>query len=395
MPFQSLAPKCGKVVEDLESANSSRDTGSKSKQKPRDPETRKPQQQAPRRQKFTGPAPRAVASPEAASKNGENRNNAPRRTPILRISKVKEVNLSFNTPDTTDIPRKGYRGSTQRVKETSKSKLSRQNHSRPGVDLDKLARQQVEQREKHSKKIKAGLERRKREGPRPLPAGDSLEQDLEQDAGLPNASFTPGPKQLARMVEILSCQPRDPDRRRMVRRLGEEFRRIYTKYRRRFQPNYSCFPSQYKFAERAATLCVMHEVRPAKLIGYWAEHVGDFTEMKYPSLAFLSSPGNVDQVACMRAPADGGGPVTARAGKASEVDAAHDFADTDKLDPRLRPGLVEAGFDLSGIDDRYLLTVQGAAQAIAGGFPLFVAGNMRPWADWAAEHLYAGIEPLV
>jgi len=54
----------------------------------------------------------------------------------------------------------------------------------------------------------------------------------------------------------------------------------------------------------------------------------------------------------------------------------------------LRPGLLEAGFDLTGISDRYLLTVQNAAQGLAMGWPLFVAGRQKPLVDWAVENLY-------
>ncbi len=338
----------------------------------------------PRKRKvlFTAGENTKVKSPpgEAVSVGGSGGGSLKALNLIEDPNKLKD---SVLTPDNT--PRRGA------LTRTRKGLKNREDPPReaiekpsPAVDLDKISLAAEASKAKRSERNKAARRRAKSA----LPSGEMLGQELGQDESLPNATFTPGPKQRVRMVEILARVPGDLERRKLARGLGDSFRRIYTKYRRRFQAGYQCVPTQYRFAERAAVLCVMLEVKPADLIAYWAKHVGDFTSMKYPSLSFLSASGNVDQVACMRGACAGNGGKQEKAGKPCEVDSMHSYADTSQLDPRLRPGLLGAGFDLTGIDDRYLMTVQGAAQAIADGWPMYVSGKMKPWVDWAAEHVY-------
>jgi hypothetical protein len=68
--------------------------------------------------------------------------------------------------------------------------------------------------------------------------------------------------------------------------------------------------------------------------------------------------------------------------------AGHSFDDLDGLDPRLRPGLTEAGFPVHEFSDRYLLTVASAAKAKARGTVMFVSSKLAPMVDWAAKNLY-------
>jgi len=209
---------------------------------------------------------------------------------------------------------------------------------------------------------------------------------------LPHATFTPTQQERQRMAEVLMRRLGDPERRKLRRELGDAFRRIYTRYRRKLSARYECIQSEWKYAEEAGALCILKEVYPARLIGYWAENVGRFTSMKYPSLSFLSRSGIVDEVACLKDDSDRVRKFANNREPTPAIDRpeTHAYANTDRLDLRLRPGLVSAGFDLTGMDDRYLMTVQSAAQAIAKGWPMYLPQRLKGMVEWAAANIYQG-----
>lgn len=195
--------------------------------------------------------------------------------------------------------------------------------------------------------------------------------------------FRPGNKARARMDQILSRKVSDPERKELVERLARAFARVYTRFRRRLHPSYALIDKEMKNAGKAAELTLVKGTTPEHVIAYWAEHVADFTRLKYPPLIFLSSPGNIDRAACesLKATAT----EKAKDGPRSE---GHSFSDVSALDPRLRPGLEEAGFDTSDWPDRHLLPIQSAAEAKASGVDMFVSGAMLPLVNWAAKNLY-------
>jgi hypothetical protein len=142
-------------------------------------------------------------------------------------------------------------------------------------------------------------------------------------------------------------------------------------------------PQERKHAMLAATLCIHRRVTPSQLIGYWVEHVGDFTGMKFPALNFLAVVGNVDRVSVEVMVGPAKKPKSKRRGP--EVHAY-----SGALDPGLRPGLIDAGLMESGeFSDRFLMTIQTTAQALSQGRRLFVSAKLKPLVRWAVEHLYS------
>jgi hypothetical protein len=119
------------------------------------------------------------------------------------------------------------------------------------------------------------------------------------------------------------------------------------------------------------------------VLEYWHENIGNFAEhkMSIPPLVFLSGPANIDTVAC--ASLDGS------KRSRSKPAVGHGFSDESELDNRLRPGLERAGYETHMYNNRYLLTIQKTAQAIASGARLFVGAEMKPMVTWAARNLYA------
>lgn len=237
------------------------------------------------------------------------------------------------------------------------------------------------------------LRREKRERkPRAKRGVAKRKHDLERarSRALPEDSkvtFAPTPDKRAEMVEVLARRPNDRERRRLLKRLTTEFVRIYKRFRGEVQDQYVMDKSERKQAGEAARLCVIKGVTPRQLIEYWVDNIGNFTGMSFPPLHFLASPGNVDRVAVEVA-------VHPKRPKASrhrrdKSPTVHGYSDTGRLDPRLRRGLAEAGLDVNDFSDRYLMTVQTTARAIATGRDIFVSSRMKPFVSWAAKHLYS------
>lgn len=258
-------------------------------------------------------------------------------------------------------------------------------HVCSNIDMTKVkAKKQARKQKKSSGKTKAEREfwAKKRQ---------QIDWTKPEPGQKPSITFTPGLKQRVRMVEILERPRSNPERKAMASKLGSEFLRIYSRYRRTREISYATVPKEKKHAEDVAILCIYKKVTPTQLIEYWEEHIGDFTGMKVPSLAFLTSPGNVDRVAC-EVGINNGKPTTQPAkkqGNTQQQSGIHSYSDVSRLDRRLRPALTEAGFDLKQFDDRYLLTIQSAAKSIAKGFNMFVSSNMKPMVQWAAKNLFS------
>lgn len=196
----------------------------------------------------------------------------------------------------------------------------------------------------------------------------------------PSISFSPGPKEHIRMVEILNRKKTDPERKKLVTKIGQEFLRMYTRYRRRMDISYQTIDKEKIHAETAATLCIYKKITPAQLINYWADNVNNFTSLKFPPLSFLASPSNVDSAACA---AIDDKSECVHPGVENNV-----YNDLDKLNSRLRIGLERSGYPVAQYDDRYLMSIQCAAQAIASGHDMFVSSKMKPLVWWAVKNLF-------
>lgn len=201
-----------------------------------------------------------------------------------------------------------------------------------------------------------------------------------------SVTFAPADDDRVKMVKLLLRKGRSRERTSLEQTLTREFLRIYKRRRRVVQCNYQTMDAELKHATQAARLCIIKSVTPTQLLDYWEEHVGDFTGMRFPALNFLAIAGNVDRVSVEVAIP--GGPRKKRKRKRRDAPEVHAYSGD--LDPRLRPGLVEAGLiEGTEISDRFLMTVQTTAQAVARGRNLFVSSKLKPMVDWARTHLYA------
>lgn len=202
------------------------------------------------------------------------------------------------------------------------------------------------------------------------------------------------------MMEVLSRPKRDPGRKRLMDKLGTEFGRIYTRYRRQAESLYAMKPSPFSYeipdrekhyAAEAGVWCVIKGVTPRSLLEYWHRHIKTFASrtMKIPPLSLMQSPGMVDQVACAAMDSEPPPPLPEYDKKKRDPrpESRNSFSDEGALDRRLRRGLERAGFDTQDYSDRYLMTIQQLAAGVAKGQEVFVSSKQRPMVDWAAKNL--------
>ena len=218
-------------------------------------------------------------------------------------------------------------------------------------------------------------------------------------------TFDPRRPKHALMRKVLARPPRDPERAKLVKRLESEFCRLYSRYRRaaeraagRAVVTYEVTAKERKYAAAAGILCVQRGVTPRQLMEFWHANIKHFqraNHLQVPTLSFLSGVSNVDTVACglvFDETAPGGARIGTSDpdGNGARPRAGNSFSDTARLDARLRPGLDGAGFSTRELNDRYLLTVQKNAVAIAAGRDIFIGkGPLRDMSRWAASNLYA------
>lgn len=223
--------------------------------------------------------------------------------------------------------------------------------------------------------------------------------ELDQ-RGRPQVTFQPSDDQRVEMLKTLKLAPQSPKRRELVDKLGDEYARIYTRYRRMDQRengrvvSYEFSSKEKKHAIAAAILCLQYAVTPRQVLEYWHAQIKHFADAKLrvPPITFLTSPTNVDRVACQVTEVQAEKGRQWRIGDFINPDRGHGFGDTSRLHPGLRPGLEGAGFDLSEVSDRDLMTVQGAALDLVMGNLLSLGGVYGKMAVWAAEHVYHEIE---
>jgi hypothetical protein len=221
--------------------------------------------------------------------------------------------------------------------------------------------------------------------------------------GRPVVSFNPFDKDRQRLLKILKRDWRDVTRMELVRKLGVEFSRIYERYRRdaeRRRTGGLGFlyevqgDTERRHCEEAAVQCILRAVTPRQVMEYWDKHAKDFVGSAFviPPLAFLKSPSSIDRVAVSAS-----GTVSKLEGtrKAKTPESKlrptdrNTFSGTDGLDVRLRSTLEAAGFKTQAYNDRYLLSIQHNALAIAAGKNIILAeGRMRAMVLCAVE-LYA------
>jgi hypothetical protein len=196
------------------------------------------------------------------------------------------------------------------------------------------------------------------------------------------------------VLEVLDRPGSDATRQRTLQKIGTEFGRIYTRYRRDAQRalghigGYDMPTNERPYAADAGMWCVIKGVTPRQVLEYWHANIKTFADkgMKIPPLSLLKSPGIIDQVACASIGTKQGAP--ARNGDPRPA-GRNSFSDINTLDSRLRPALEAAGFDMSEYNNRFLVTIQKMAISMAGGNAPFVSATLKPMVSFAARTLYA------
>jgi hypothetical protein len=227
--------------------------------------------------------------------------------------------------------------------------------------------------------------------------------------GRPVVSFDPFSESRPKLLKILRRDARDRTRQEIVRKLGVEFSRIYERYRRDAERRRNGVSSmlytvqddrETKQCEDAAIQCVLRAVTPRQVLEYWDANIKNYTNgnLTLPPLAFLKSPSVIDRVATsalgtvgkmerLKKPRPSDGAVLKPATR-------NTFSGTDGLDLRLRPTLEKAGYPTQAYNDRYMLSIQHNALAIANGKNIFLAeGRMRNMVKYAAKNLYNEASP--
>jgi hypothetical protein len=208
-----------------------------------------------------------------------------------------------------------------------------------------------------------------------------------------------GDDEREQMIVVLSRSERDWEKKQLVSRMAADFKRIYTRYRiaareeKGLSPGgYAFMPTEMKYARQAAIMCVSKGVTPRQLLEYWHANISTFADrkLKVPPIHFLSSPANVETVACQASVEE----QTAAKAKKSErsygnVDICkNSFSDTSKLHKDLRSTLLRAGFDVKEKTDRWLMTVQVNCIDEVAGWDQFMDRDMRRMVE-ASMHLYS------
>ena len=213
--------------------------------------------------------------------------------------------------------------------------------------------------------------------------------------GNPIVSFDPSHPRRTQFVNILARNPRDKHRTMLAKKIGAEFSRIYERYRRDAERRNGKSFSMYgvpeadrRHCEEAGINCLLAGVTPRQLLEYWDSRVADFTDgnLRIPSLTFLKSASNIDRVLTSSL-----GQQRERASVERKLKAVdrNTFSGVGGLDARLRPALERHGFPTQAYNDRYLLSIQHNAIAIAKGKHIMLPdGRVRDMAMWAAKYLY-------
>jgi hypothetical protein len=197
--------------------------------------------------------------------------------------------------------------------------------------------------------------------------------------------FTPTEKERRKMLAVFSKGGASKERKALVAKLAAEFTRQYSRWRKVNDSWFKLHDKERRYSEEIAVLCIEREVTPSRLFKYWAANIERF-HLRYPTLPFLSSPGNVDAAAsffALNGPDANPATFAKKRDKTNEAAGLHGYADTTQLHGQLRSTLERGGFDVSGWSDRDLMSVQNAAKGIAAGRRLFVSSTMRPMVDRA------------
>ncbi|MGW8178190.1 MAG: hypothetical protein ACWGQW_05395, partial [bacterium] len=223
--------------------------------------------------------------------------------------------------------------------------------------------------------------------------------------GKPQITFSPSEAKREKMMDLLTSDvrrlspPEKKLRKEMESKLESEFVRMYERYRRmvlrergRSKASYAVLGGERKYALKAAVACIVKGVTPRQVLEYWHAHIGDFADSKMPvpPLTFLSQPANIDTVMIDGMSSSSDAPPRS---KKARTHSMHTMNDTSLLHPKFRKALMEAGFDLTGLNDSYLTTIQAYAIDIVSGAvkARLIPAKIRGMVKWAADNFYADV----
>lgn len=237
--------------------------------------------------------------------------------------------------------------------------------------------------------------------------GKPIDWDKLDAVGLPQVTFTPDEQQRARWLILLQERntrrltgPERKMKQDLERKFQGSFIRIYETYRRmhqnemRVKSTYGVMDSERKYALSAAIACLVKQVTPRQALEYWHHNIGDFADkgMAVPPLTFLSQAANIDAVAIhIMSKKHGRGSDRPKKGRGP---SRHTMSDTSILHRGLRRDLMEAGFDMSEYNDKYLASIQAyAIDVVAGNTEVkFIPRSLRDMVKWAAENTFKDVD---
>lgn len=165
---------------------------------------------------------------------------------------------------------------------------------------------------------------------------------------------------------------------KLGKQVSDEVLRIYKGMRERATGNgYVKVGAKGILAAREiGVACMGYGTTPERLVEYWQDPANNFTNMAFPSLGFLGNEKNLDRAASALSTVKGKRRTRPRA-----AGQGHSYDDESELDPRLRSALIDIGFEVGDMTDRQLLTVQGAAKALAAGGSPGMSKDLRAMAS--------------
>lgn len=210
--------------------------------------------------------------------------------------------------------------------------------------------------------------------------------------GRPQIKFDCSSAERREYIAILDRPRSSPLRRRLIAKIEEQVGRLYTRYRRGFNPTWEMDDRERKYMSEFGVLCLRRGITPSQFLDYWRINIKTFADgnMNIIPPNLVSSPAFVETVVCTADVQTGGGKRNWKASKYHEDPApVHSYDDPSHLNKKLRSGLESAGFDTSAYSDRDLLSIQSAAVHRANGMDIFVGKPMREMVKWASEHIYS------
>lgn len=178
---------------------------------------------------------------------------------------------------------------------------------------------------------------------------------------------------------VMSRRANDTEKKSLLNMLGSEMELLYGRYRRARERKegkagrYHCFGSEKRQARQVAEHCLMRDVHPVELLQYWDDNISNFTDQRYPTLAFLKGAYAVDGFSSRK--------------KETKPQDGNSYSNVDDLHPRFRRILENAGFRTQRYPDRMLKSIQYMASLKRRGIRFYIDSKSdRKMIEWAADH---------